>query len=521
MAYLYSQIDRSNLNWFQNDGSNKSLKTINLKKGKLRGLYSCSLNLSYPISAIAGKNGSGKSTLLAMACCAYHNRKDGYTPIAHNKTYYTFSDFFVGTTDEEKVEGIEIEYSFLVNLLSSRNKVKSVTKTQIRKKKTGGRWNDYDLRYKRDVVFSGIQRIVPPSERKTERTYSDRFESTQLNTDTKSSILGIASSIFGKMYTELDLRMLNNRRLFVVDRETRRYSGFNMGAGENAVFSLLIELFTAKRGALLVIDEIELGLHEQAQRKLIEELKIICNNRKCQVICSTHSAAILSSLPPEGRFYVDPCDQKTEIIPGISSEYAMGKLSGIGNNELTVYVEDKVGQLIVRNSLPGSIRERVSIIPIGSDQAVLRQLSARYRDNNCNCIAFLDGDKKSLHSESIRQFMKCLEDRYSCSEREIRQWIDDRLNYLPGEIWPEAWVVQNAAEQICSDLALLWRINEDKAHEYCQAAVVAGKHKEFYRLSMDTSQDETQIINDIVRCLNTKVPKEFKNIETKIAELLE
>ena len=37
-----------------------------------------------------------------------------------------------------------------------------------------------------------------------------------------------------------------------------------MGAGENAIFTILIELFSAGEGALLVIDEIELGLHEEA-----------------------------------------------------------------------------------------------------------------------------------------------------------------------------------------------------------------------------------------------------------------
>lgn len=78
-----------------------------------------------------------------------------------------------------------------------------------------------------------------------------------------------------------------------------------MGAGESAVFEILTTLFAIGKGALLIIDEIELGLHEKAQYRFIEELKKICLELKCQVICSTHSYAILYSLPPEARVFIE------------------------------------------------------------------------------------------------------------------------------------------------------------------------------------------------------------------------
>ena len=118
-------------------------------------------------------------------------------------------------------------------------------------------------------------------------------KSSALNQDTKNRILDIASKVLGKKYTTLDLRTVDKRRLFVVDRKEKHYSGFNMGAGENAVFSLLIELFSAGKNTLLVIDEIELGLHESAQKRLIQELKELCLELHCQIICSTHSSTIL------------------------------------------------------------------------------------------------------------------------------------------------------------------------------------------------------------------------------------
>jgi ABC-type transport system involved in cytochrome bd biosynthesis fused ATPase/permease subunit len=65
MAYSYSSIDRDNRNWMKSDKSCGTLTAVSLTTGRLRGLGPFRLDLTYPISAIAGGNGSGKSTLLA------------------------------------------------------------------------------------------------------------------------------------------------------------------------------------------------------------------------------------------------------------------------------------------------------------------------------------------------------------------------------------------------------------------------------------------------------------------------
>lgn len=140
-----------------------------------------------------------------------------------------------------------------------------------------------------------------------------------------------------------------------------------MGAGENAIFSLLIEIFSAGKNSLIVVDEIELGLHEEAQKRLIYELKKICAKLHCQIICSTHSAKIIDALPPEGRFFIESGDNSTVILNGVSSAFAMGRLNGGESKEIIVYTEDEIGKAIVEGSLPQDIRERIHIIPIGSD----------------------------------------------------------------------------------------------------------------------------------------------------------
>lgn len=519
MSYIESEIDKRNFAWFTSDIEARSLVQIELTRGTLRGLHPFLMEMEYPISVIAGKNGSGKSTILAMACCAYHNNKKGYTPSDRNKNYYTFSDFFIQTADEVKVEGIEIWYQSVNHWKdSSSKKTYDGLGKQVRIKNHGGKWNKYQTRAKRDVIFSGIQRIVPPGERKTERTYSGKFISVKLEETTKKKILEIAGRIMGKKYNTLDLRTVNKRRLFVVDRDSAHYSGFNMGAGENAIFSLLIELFSAGKNTLLVIDEIELGLHEEAQIRLMEELKKICLELHCQIICSTHSASIIDSVPLEARFFIESYENRTEIYKGVSSSYALGKLSGGKKKELIIYTEDEMGKAVVLGSLPQNLRERINIIPIGSEQAVLRQLSASFREGKNNCIAFLDGDKRNDFEKEKKQVEKYLETR---SLADFDNWIKDRLCYLPGKEWPEKYLVIMGKNHIVKELVTLWKIDEDELKNDFDEAILAGKHNEFFTLSQRIVQEKVVVQSDLVRCLADKKIDDFDNIAASIKNVLE
>lgn len=521
MSYCYSQLDKDNRNWFTNDTSINTLCDIRLLQGKIRGLYPCSVTFEYPITAIAGRNGSGKSTILAIACCAYHNRPNGYTPFDRSKNYYTFSDFFVSTYDEEKPEGLDIVYGFRVEFRNRAGQIKTYG-VQRRRKRLGGKWNDYNRRVPRNVIFFGIQRIVPPSERKTERSYSSKFKSTSLNDNMKQRILEIAGRIMGKKYSSLDLRKVDQRRLFVVDYQTRHYSGFNMGAGENAVFSILIELFLAGNGSLIVIDEIELGLHAEAQKRLIAELKQLCKEFHCQIICSTHSSHIIDALPPEGRKFIETYDKKSVIITGISSKYAMGMLSGVKTNELVILVEDEVGETVLREILTSSIRNRVKICPIGSDQAVLRQLAAHFREKDCSCIAFLDGDKHAQQRDAKLKVKNHLERRYNnMTETEFDEWLCNHLSYLPGSECPEKWLLHMLNTEIIGSLATVLHIDTDTLQTIIEQAVCMPTHQEMHYISEKTGLQESQILIDIVRQIHTSGVPSLCAIAERIKDILD
>jgi len=397
MRYRYSQLDRDNLSWFTEDMSKASLSQIDLRQGKLRGLNLFSMPFSYPITVIAVPNGSGKSTILAMAACAFHNEKKGFRLRERRQSYYTFSDFFIQSSEEVPPEGVQIWYRIRYNKWKKSPRVPDGIGNhwQKQEKKQGRKWSHYANRVDRNVVFLGIQRVVPPSEKSVAKTYRNYFIDGE-KAGWEDAVAGVVGRILGTPYENFRMKAHGKYRLPIVTSRGQIYSGFNMGAGENALFEIFFTIYATPPGTLLVVDEIELGLHESAQRRLVNELKLLCKKRQIQVICTTHSPAILSAVPPEGRFFLQSFDIKTIITPGISPQYAAGQLSARKSNELDIFVEDRVASQTLESAIPLEVRRRINIIPIGSPAAIVRQMAARQKERRqAECLAVMDGDQAS------------------------------------------------------------------------------------------------------------------------------
>jgi hypothetical protein len=143
MSYNYSNLDKDNLKWFLKDNSCATLKTIKVVYGQIRGLRKITVDFRYPITAIAGRNGSCKTTVLTLAACAFHNISSGFKLAGRIHSYYTFSEFFIQTKEEKALGDIQIRYE----ILHDRWKSGALPGAgwQSRKKKSGGRWNNYEL----------------------------------------------------------------------------------------------------------------------------------------------------------------------------------------------------------------------------------------------------------------------------------------------------------------------------------------------------------------------------------------
>ena len=55
-------------------------------------------------------------------------------------------------------------------------------------------------------------------------------------------------------------------------QNTNEYSSYNAATGEEVLTKIIVDAVEAKRDSLILVDEIEVGLHPKVQRKLIQVL---------------------------------------------------------------------------------------------------------------------------------------------------------------------------------------------------------------------------------------------------------
>ncbi len=211
---------------------------------------------------------------------------------------------------------------------------------------------------------------------------------------------------------------------------------------------------------------------------------------------------------------------KTVITPKISPLYSAGKLSGENSNELDVFVEDTIAKSLLELALQNNIRTRINILPIGSSSAVVRQLASYYINlKKGNCVAILDGDQSSKINDLARNFVDILETVYN--KDEAKQWMKNRLRFLPGTDWPEKWILSELRKNKITELAKNLCIGEDELGKYIDEAIISGKHNEFFSLSNKTNLDMEYIIKLISRHIIGFNEDYFQEIENFILTYLE
>jgi energy-coupling factor transporter ATP-binding protein EcfA2 len=171
------------------------------------------------------------------------------------------------------------------------------------------------------------------------------------------------------------------KRVGVLGRDFGEYSQFHQGAGESATLDLIGTLEPIKANALILIDEIEASLHPKAQRRLIKAILKLARKNAWQIVISTHSPYILEQLPPEARVLLMRTD-KVNVVYRSSPEFCLSSLDEKNYPELTILVEDREAQTLLREILrrfAPDASKRCEIYPVGPVNVVntLGNLSQR------------------------------------------------------------------------------------------------------------------------------------------------
>lgn len=356
-----------------NGNYGKYLRRVVLRN--VRGFTDKEVRFDFPVTALVGPNGGGKTTVLGAAGLAYKSVEP--------------SRFFAksGRYDSSMVRW-SIEYGVIDKTIDTASEVRRSANFPSSK------WNRKP--FEREVLVFGVTRTVPATERsdlKIARGAKFRaLSQVNLSEDVTSAV----QAILGKpvdSYSELDVTTRATLYTAKDSASASSYTEFHFGAGQASIIRIVSGIEKAAENSLILIEEVENGLHPVAVRRLVDYLLETAIRKKCQIIFTTHSADAIEALPTEAVWAAFDGD----VLQGALNIEALRTITGSIPATLAVFVEDE----FAKNAITGALRYygadigAVVVYGIGGAEQVLKVHEARRSDPTrmYESVVFLDGDK--------------------------------------------------------------------------------------------------------------------------------
>lgn len=308
----------------------KYLSKLSLRP--VRGFDGESVTFDFPVTAIVGPNGGGKTTILGAAACAYKSIQP--------RRFFAKSGKY-----DEAMKDWSIEYEIVDRSLSSKESTRRTASFK------NSKWNRDAL--DREVLVFGVSRTVPVNERvELSKCISNNFSvpSSQVS-DFNESVRKAVSRILGKDIAKFkQLSIGTSGRVTLLTGQTKEdksYSEFHFGAGESSVIRMVASIEKAEENSLILIEEIENGLHPVATVRMVEYLIDVASRKKAQAIFTTHSNDALKPLPSKAIWVAT----QDRLFQGKLDIHSLRAITGQIEAQLAIFVEDKFAAMWVRSML--------------------------------------------------------------------------------------------------------------------------------------------------------------------------
>ncbi len=403
-----SQIDNL-LEKVRRKNYHKYLYKVILKK--LRGFSDKVITFDFPVTALVGPNGGGKTTILGAAACAYKSIKP--------RKFFAKS----GNLDNSMSDW-NIEYDLIDRGVRQTDTIKRTVSFRSL------RWKREAL--DREVRVFGVSRTVPANERiELTRCASNDFvvvenQMRELEVPVKNAV----QKILGKNINGYSVVKIDERgRVILLTGQTEdgsiQYSEFHFGAGESSIIRMIMGIESSPDNSLILIEEIENGLHPLATVRMVEYLIEVAERKKIQSIFTTHSNDALVPLPEEA------------IWAAIGNRVSQGKLNinslraitGQTDSRLAIFTEDiftKEWILAMLRNYGHVAIDFIELHELGGDGNAVSLNKSHNSDPTCTfpSVCFIDGDSRQIESR------------------------DEKVYRLPGDCAPEKYVFDKVMEKI-------------------------------------------------------------------------
>ena len=401
---LFDKVARQNYNEY----------LLKIRINRLRGFTGGEIRFDFPVTALIGPNGGGKTTILGAAALINADVKP--------RRFFAKSGIYDNSMQDWKVEyeliDKNIEKSRIIGRTASYGNYK---------------WSRSAV-YRKTKIF-GISRTVPPTEKIEYNTFASnafRVEPSKIHPLAEQTARSV-SKILGKDvsgYTQIKIDDLGKVTFFTGRTENgTEYSEFHFGAGESSIIRMVSDIENANDNTLILIEEIENGLHPVATIRMVEYLIEIAERKKVQVIFTTHSNEALLPLPSNAIWVA----VNNTLYQGKLDIASLRAISGRIETNSAIFVEDKFAkewvESIIRYNNPDML-ETIEVHSLEGDGTAVKITSAHNNDPSIktNAIAIIDGDSRQSESNYVFRLPGQKPEAY------IFDTIMDKMAELKGEL---------------------------------------------------------------------------------------
>ena len=407
----------------------KYLSSVTLKKVRaFTSGYENRVEFKFPVTALIGPNGGGKSTVLGAVACGYKSVKP--------------SMFFPKSSiGDNSMSEWHIEYELIDKSVHPKNDIKKSSKFRTLK------WVRDEVA-DRDVKYFGINRTVPAGEKanfkKLTKASFSQGKSIPINQIIDTVTLQV-EHILGKSVQAFKVADIGEEQKFYIGGNGDvEYSEFHFGAGEASIIRIISEIELSSDNSLVLIEEIENGLHPVATRRLVEYLIDVAKRKSIQAIFTTHNEAALEPLPSEGIW----ASIDGKVKQGKLSIEALRAISGRVDRNLAIFVEDQFArcwmEAIIREKLSNRMDE-IAVYEVNGDGNAVKTHNSHTANPSINfrSLCFIDGDSNQSDSEKLNTLYPDQPEKHVLG-----------IYRFPGEM-PERKVFKDVYENFDKNLAIL------------------------------------------------------------------
>lgn len=468
--------------------TNQNIERIYFKN--LKCLQDVTIDFNFKkVTAIFGPNGSGKSTILHAMASLYQPEDNGEN--------YRFIDFFPRSPDAEwNGSHLEVTHSYRRGKDEYQDQLDIYGKSEQK----GSRWiKIYARRPFREVYYIGIGQCVPMIE--SEKNNNNvNYVTTNLQGEHTNILLHKASDVLNKRYSSINQHELQNGKTFIgVETDGVKYSALSMSAGEQKVFFILDKVFSAGKNSLILIDEIDLLLHDKALKRLIEIIVERANDKNIQVVFTTHRESLLTLSNIINVRHIVNMNGKTLCFNETKPD-AINRLTGKSEKNIEIFVEDDFSLFIIQHLCSRLKAMRYVAINIfgAASNAFTVIAGLLLKGDKCNNVLLvLDGDEYKTEQskrEAVDKVLTGTDERVK-KLRDIAYTKVKQFN-LPDKMRPEKFI----HELLCDLPSDRINPNDGEIIEIAkQINYVGDQHRYIYdiidRLGIDHSSGYSKVIS--------------------------